>query len=197
MFWYIFYSLDQKSLAVKNDFCLVKISMEKKPGDEVNNHRIGNISIPTAMKSMQRTMIRFASLMIALSPLAMAFTNCRSNPSAMSLSGSSVLRGKADDMSEEEYAIAMGKATKSMTAFTNKYLKKSETTLCSDKSVPAAVIKGLAEHKVNLGAPLCPCRFYEDKEAEVKDGYWNCPCVPMREGPFSFCATLALVPHPI
>lgn len=35
--------------------------------------------------------------------------------------------------------------------------------------------------KVSLGTPLCPCRFYEDKEAEAKDGYWNCPCVPMRE----------------
>ena len=46
---------------------------------------------------------------------------------------------------------------------------------------PQVVIKGLAEHKVVLGAPLCPCRHYEDKQAEAKDGYWNCPCVPMRE----------------
>lgn len=75
----------------------------------------------------------------------------------------------------------MEKATKAMTAFTNKYLQLSDTTLCSDKSVPAVVIKGLAEHKVTLGAPLCPCRFYDDKEKEAKDGYWNCPCVPMRE----------------
>lgn len=43
------------------------------------------------------------------------------------------------------------------------------------------MIKGLAEHKVSLGAPLCPCRYYEDKEKEAKDGFWNCPCVPMRE----------------
>jgi len=47
--------------------------------------------------------------------------------------------------------------------------------------VTSVVIRGLAEHKVTLGAPLCPCRFYEDKHAEAKDGYWNCPCVPMRE----------------
>ena len=50
-----------------------------------------------------------------------------------------------------------------------------------DKSVTAVVVKGLAEHKELLGAPLCPCRHYDDKEAEVKDGFWNCPCVPMRE----------------
>jgi len=42
-------------------------------------------------------------------------------------------------------------------------------------------LQGLAEHKDTLGAPLCPCRHYEDKEAEVAQGFWNCPCVPMRE----------------
>ena len=84
-------------------------------------------------------------------------------------------------MTPDQRDVAMSKATKAMTAFTNTYLKNTGTKLCADKSVPAVVIKGLAEHKVTLGAPLCPCRFYDDKEAEVKDGYWNCPCVPMRE----------------
>lgn len=50
-----------------------------------------------------------------------------------------------------------------------------------DKSVTAVVIQGLAEHKDTLGAPLCPCRHYDDKEAEAAQGFWNCPCVPMRE----------------
>lgn len=45
----------------------------------------------------------------------------------------------------------------------------------------AVVIKGLAEHKDELGAPLCPCRHYDDKAAEAEMGFWNCPCVPMRE----------------
>ena len=82
-------------------------------------------------------------------------------------------------MSKED--IKMEKTIKAMTAFTNKYLKNTGTTLCKDKSIPAVVIKGLAEHKIEYGSPLCPCRFYEDKEKEVKDGDWNCPCVPMRE----------------
>lgn len=89
--------------------------------------------------------------------------------------------GKDANMTPEEREAALEKATKAMTAFTNKYLENTGTKLCSDKSVPAVVIKGLAEHKVTLGAPLCPCRFYDNKEAEAKDGYWNCPCVPMRE----------------
>ena len=41
--------------------------------------------------------------------------------------------------------------------------------------------QGLAEHKDELGAPLCPCRHYDDKVAEAQQGFWNCPCVPMRE----------------
>jgi ferredoxin-thioredoxin reductase catalytic chain len=94
---------------------------------------------------------------------------------------SSQKMAKYDEMTPEEQAIAIEKATKAMTAFTNKYIQNTGTKLCSDLSVPAVVIKGLAEHKVNLGAPLCPCRFYDDKEAEAKDGFWNCPCVPMRE----------------
>ena len=66
-------------------------------------------------------------------------------------------------MTEEEYEAAIDKATGAMAKFTSTYLKRSETTLCTDKAVAAAVVKGLAKHKVELGAPLCPCRFYEDK----------------------------------
>lgn len=44
-----------------------------------------------------------------------------------------------------------------------------------------APAQGLAEHKDELGAPLCPCRHYDDKRLEAEQGFWNCPCVPMRE----------------
>jgi ferredoxin-thioredoxin reductase catalytic chain len=88
---------------------------------------------------------------------------------------------KDEDMTEEEREAAIEKATKAMTQFSNRYIQNTDTKYCSDLSIPAVVIKGLAEHKVTLGAPLCPCRYYEDKEKEAKDGFWNCPCVPMRE----------------
>jgi len=68
-----------------------------------------------------------------------------------------------------------------MQKFSNQYARRTGTYFCSDRSVAAVVIVGLAHHKETLGAPLCPCRHYEDKEREVKNGYWNCPCVPMRE----------------
>jgi len=88
---------------------------------------------------------------------------------------------KDANMSDEEKQAAMEKALSAVTRFSNKYTENTGTYYCEDKSIPAVVIKGLAEHKVTLGTPLCPCRFYEDKEKEAKEGYWNCPCVPMRE----------------
>lgn len=69
----------------------------------------------------------------------------------------------------------------SMKKFAEQYAKRTGTYFCSDLSVTAVVLEGLARHKEELGSPLCPCRHYEDKEAEVKNSYWNCPCVPMRE----------------
>ena len=73
------------------------------------------------------------------------------------------------------------KALEAMKNFSEKYAQRTDTYFCIDPSVTAVVIEGLAKHKQDLGAPLCPCRHYEDKEAEVKNTFWNCPCVPMRE----------------
>lgn len=73
------------------------------------------------------------------------------------------------------------KMLEAMRNFSEQYAKRTDTYFCSDLSVTAVVIEGLAKNKEELGAPLCPCRYYEDKEAEVKLTFWNCPCVPMRE----------------
>jgi ferredoxin-thioredoxin reductase catalytic chain len=77
--------------------------------------------------------------------------------------------------------LSSEKSLKAMKNFAEKYAKNTNTYFCVDPSVTAVVIEGLAKHKDELGAPLCPCRHYEDKEAEVKATYWNCPCVPMQE----------------
>ncbi|KAJ8750155.1 hypothetical protein K2173_014070 [Erythroxylum novogranatense] len=62
------------------------------------------------------------------------------------------------------------KSVEIMRKFSEQYARKSGTYFC-DKGVTSVVIKGLAEHKDQLGAPLCPCGA----------GSWNCPCLPMRE----------------
>lgn len=85
-----------------------------------------------------------------------AFTVAPPVAATYHLASSPLHMAKAEGMTPEEQAIALEKATKAMTAFTNKYLENTSTKLCSDKSVPAVVIQGLAEHKVTLGAPLCP-----------------------------------------
>jgi ferredoxin-thioredoxin reductase catalytic chain len=73
------------------------------------------------------------------------------------------------------------KTLETMKNFAEKYAQRTNTYFCVDPSVTAVVIEGLARHKEELGSPLCPCRHYDDKVAEVKNAYWNCPCVPMRE----------------
>lgn len=76
---------------------------------------------------------------------------------------------------------ASEKTLDAMRHFAQTYAQRSNTYFCSDLSVTAVVIEGLAKHKEELGSPLCPCRHYEDKQAEVESAFWNCPCVPMRE----------------
>ena len=68
-----------------------------------------------------------------------------------------------------------------MRNFAQSYAKRTGTYFCADLGVTSVVLEGLAKHKDDFGSPLCPCRHYEDKEAEVKSTYWNCPCVPMQE----------------
>lgn len=63
--------------------------------------------------------------------------------------------------------------------FAETYAQRTGTYFCSDPGVTAVVLEGLARHKDQLGAALCPCRHYEDKQAEVAQAFWNCPCVPM------------------
>ena len=76
---------------------------------------------------------------------------------------------------------ATEKSLEAMRKFAETYAHRSGTYFCVDPSVTAVVIEGLAKHKDDLGAPLCPCRHYEDKAAEAAAAFWNCPCVPMRE----------------
>lgn len=73
------------------------------------------------------------------------------------------------------------KVIDSMKLFAESYAKSTNTFFCSDSEVTDSVIIGLANNKTLFGAPLCPCRYYDNKEDEISLAYWNCPCVPMRE----------------
>jgi ferredoxin-thioredoxin reductase catalytic chain len=73
------------------------------------------------------------------------------------------------------------KVVEQMRLFAENYTKSTDTFFCIDLEVTESVIQGLANNKEIFGAPLCPCRFYDNKEDEISLAYWNCPCVPMRE----------------
>ena len=69
----------------------------------------------------------------------------------------------------------------SMKQFAESYAKSSQTYFCKDIDITESVIIGLAKNKELYGVPLCPCRYYDNKEDEISLAYWNCPCLPMRE----------------
>ena len=124
---------------------------------------------------MARRRQRWTLAALLLHPASGFYALSRHNLARTALRSSS-----SDPAADDDTPVPVQKALAAMTAFSNRYVKVSGTKYCSEPSVPAVVIRGLAEHKAALGAPLCPCRNYVDKEAEAKSGYWNCPCVPMR-----------------
>ena len=50
---------------------------------------------------------------------------------------------------------------------------------------------GLAKHMDDFKRPLCPCRFYPNKEEEVKHSTWLCPCDDMQI--YKYCHCLLFV----
>ena len=71
------------------------------------------------------------------------------------------------------------------------YCQKSGTCTHPDKSVTESVVLGLAKHMDDLGRPLCPCRFYPDKKAEIQHRTWICPCDDMNV--YKYCHCLLFV----
>ena len=82
---------------------------------------------------------------------------------------------------ENENKLSSTKVLDSIKQFAENYAKSTNTYFCIDPEVTNSVIQGLVKNKEEFGAPLCPCRYYDNKEDEISLAYWNCPCVPMRE----------------
>ena len=75
--------------------------------------------------------------------------------------------------------------------FVEKYCEKSGTSVHPDKEVTEAVVLGLAYNKDTLGKPLCPCRFYPNKQEEVTHRTWICACDDMQV--YKYCHCLLFV----
>src|SRR5258706_15720504 len=78
-----------------------------------------------------------------------------------------------------------------MRKFVKLYCEKSGTTVHPIEDVTEAVILGLAANLDELGRPLCPCRFYPDKKAEVTHRTWICACDDMQI--YKYCHCLLFV----
>lgn len=87
--------------------------------------------------------------------------------------------------------VPSAKNLERMTRFADKYAEKSGTYLHPDKSITEAVVNGLAVHQDELGRPLCPCRFYTDKQEEIKKRTWICACDDMKT--YKYCHCLLFV----
>lgn len=78
-----------------------------------------------------------------------------------------------------------------MQRFVDAYCNKSGTTTHPSPGVTEAVVKGLAHNIDTIGRPLCPCRFYPDKEEEIKHRTWICACDDMQI--YKYCHCLLFV----
>jgi ferredoxin-thioredoxin reductase catalytic chain len=73
--------------------------------------------------------------------------------------------------------------------YVQKYREKSGTTGHTGPEVGEAVILGLAANAEELGRPLCPCNFYPDKQAELREHgrRWVCACDEMKKWKYCHC----------
>jgi ferredoxin-thioredoxin reductase catalytic chain len=65
--------------------------------------------------------------------------------------------------------------------------KKQGVMTSPVEGVTEAVVLGLAKHVDTIGKPLCPCRFYPDKQAEVEHRTWICACDDMQVYKYCHC----------
>ena len=75
--------------------------------------------------------------------------------------------------------------------FVEAYCRKSGTTVHPGEGVTESGVLGLAHNMDTIGRPLCPCRFYPDKEAEIKHRTWICACEDMKI--YKYCHCLLFV----
>ena len=80
---------------------------------------------------------------------------------------------------------------KKMRNFVDKYCEKSGTFTHPTPGIAEEVIQGLARYTDELGRPLCPCRFYPDKDEEIKHRTWICACDDMQI--YKYCHCLLFV----
>ena len=88
---------------------------------------------------------------------------------------------EVDAVSDDDRMQASEKNMRKMEKFVQNFAKKSGSYLHPQKEITEFLVIGLAKHIDELGRPLCPCNYYEDKAEEVKSSTWICPCEEMQK----------------
>ncbi len=86
-----------------------------------------------------------------------------------------------DQPSDEDRAQASEANVRKMWKFVETFAEKSGSFLHPQREITEFLVIGLAKHIDEVGRPLCPCNFYEDKAEEAKRSTWICPCEEMQK----------------
>ena len=90
-----------------------------------------------------------------------------------------------DQPTDEDRAQASPVNVARMWKFVEKFAEKSGSYLHPQREITEFLVIGLAKHIDEVGRPLCPCNFYEDKAEEAKSSEWVCACEEMRK--YKYC----------
>ena len=87
--------------------------------------------------------------------------------------------------SDSDRAQASSQNIARMWRFVENFAEKSGSYLHPQREITEFLVIGLAKNIDEVGRPLCPCMFFEDKQAEIEKKEWICPCEEMQR--FKFC----------
>ena len=78
--------------------------------------------------------------------------------------------------SEDDLAQASAPNLAKMKKFVENFADKSGSYLHPQSEITDYLVIGLAKNIDEVGKPLCPCMFFEDKQEEIEKKFWICPC---------------------
>ena len=90
-----------------------------------------------------------------------------------------------EHVTDEDRAQASPKNIEKMWKFVTNFAEKSGSYLHPQREITEFLVIGLAKHIDEVGRPLCPCNFYEDKAEEAKSSTWVCACEEMQK--YKYC----------
>ena len=85
-----------------------------------------------------------------------------------------------DQPTDADRAQASEKNLVKMRKFVENFAVKSGAPLHPQPEITEFLVIGLAKNIDEVGKPLCPCMFFEDKQAEIEAKVWICPCEEMQ-----------------